>query len=381
MSFQPKGTVSKNPSRVRKPVLFATKKRTSISTPKKKAIQDALDEDTVLRDLGLESHKVLRSKLAPGLESNNVISILEYVPHHMFTTIPGRAFGMNAARIADTLNYRLRLPPVVSVAHVHALCGNATTTEREIAALVQEGIIRKVYVPGRGQGSSAVGDGIVLVSEWIKLVEANVNLSQPLKEKYFAHLRMQESDSFSPAEFKILTQEGLMTGSSLLPSVSDTYLQPAKSTFGSLSYVADAGARNAAGSEAAGATSSSYHFHGGKTTGRLVRHSQSSYRLSLPSIGPLLRLLPEAREHLIYLLAKSGSYKSLSMHRLKELWDGNLIDFDRPVKERKGVLPGQMKKWRQFHGLTFEFVLAECLGAGLVECFRTGGVGTGVRAV
>jgi hypothetical protein len=299
----------------------------------------------------------------------------------MFSEIPSRAFGMKSTRISDVLNFRIRLPPMVSVAHLYALCGNATTAEREIASLVQRGIIRKVSIPGRGTGSSAVGDGVVLVSEWVTLVEENTIIDPTLKEKYIVHLRGQESQSFTPDEFRTLTHEGFLTGSSMLPSVSDTYLQPAKSSLGSLRYVADAGAKNAAGSDAAAATSSSQHIHGGKTSGRLERHSQSSYRLSLPNIGPLLRLLPEAREHLIHLLAKSGPYKSLSLHRLKELWDGNLIDFDRPLKERKGVLPSQMKKWRQFNGVTFEFVLAECLGAGLVECFRTGGVGTGVRAI
>jgi hypothetical protein len=45
------------------------------------------------------------------------------------------------------------------------------------------------------------------------------------------------------------------------------------------------------------------------------------------------------------------------------------------------VLPGRTRKWKDFHGLKFEWVLAECLGAGLVEVFETGSVGLGVRAV
>jgi hypothetical protein len=384
MLFQPKGTVSKNPSRVRKPALFPSKKKRAAPTDtKKRALKDAVqnNNDQVLRDLGLENSKVLRIKLAPGLSSTEVVALLEYIPQHMFSDIPTRAAGMNSTRISEVLNFRLRLPPVVSVANIHALCGNATSTEREIAFLVQRGVVRKISIPGRGTGASAVGDGVVLVSEWIKLLEANNTIAQPLKEKYITHLRGQESESFSPDEFNTLTQEGFLTGSSMMPSVSDTYLQPARSSLGSLNYVADAGAKNAAGSNAAAATTSVQYIHGGKTSGKLERHSQSSYRMSLPNVGPLLRLLPETREHLVHLLSRSGSYKALSLHRLKELWDGNLIDFDAPAKERKGVLPAQMKKWRQFYGVTFEFVLAECLGAGLVECFRTGGVGTGVRVV
>ncbi|KAJ2984426.1 hypothetical protein NUW58_g6065 [Xylaria curta] len=56
----------------------------------------------------------------------------------------------------------------------------------------------------------------------------------------------------------------------------------------------------------------------------------------------------------------------------------------RPKRARgefAGVLPGQTRKWRQFYGLTFDWVLQEAVGAGLVEIFETRSVGRGVRAV
>ncbi len=43
------------------------------------------------------------------------------------------------------------------------------------------------------------------------------------------------------------------------------------------------------------------------------------------------------------------------------------------------MLPGRTKKWKQFYGMRFEWVLEECLGTGVVELFETGSVGMGVR--
>lgn len=68
-----------------------------------------------------------------------------------------------------------------------------------------------------------------------------------------------------------------------------------------------------------------------------------------------------------------------------ERWDGGVAGTDdatRAAKARgefKGILPGRTKRWKQFHGLECRWVLEECLGAGLVECFKTGSVGVGVR--
>ncbi len=73
------------------------------------------------------------------------------------------------------------------------------------------------------------------------------------------------------------------------------------------------------------------------------------------------------------------------MELLKEKWDGNIPNdatsrAKRARGEWTGVLPGRTKKWKEFYGLEFEWVLAECVGAGVVECFDTGSVGWGIRA-
>ena len=75
------------------------------------------------------------------------------------------------------------------------------------------------------------------------------------------------------------------------------------------------------------------------------------------------------------------------MNILNERWDGGIAADDKQSQARKvrgefvGVPPGRTKKWKQFYGLRFEWVLEECVGAGLVELFETGSVGKGVRAI
>ena len=108
--------------------------------------------------------------------------------------------------------------------------------------------------------------------------------------------------------------------------------------------------------------------------------------ISLPSTGPYLRLLVKARAHMMTLLAKS-KYREAPLYLLRERWDGGIAHEDAASKSKKargefvGILPSRTRKWKQFYGLNFDWVLGECLGAGLIEVFETGSVGRGVRAV
>lgn len=110
------------------------------------------------------------------------------------------------------------------------------------------------------------------------------------------------------------------------------------------------------------------------------------FRLSLPNTGPYLRLLTSARDHLMSLLGKS-KFREAPLYLLRERWDGGVAHDDDATQSKRargefvGVLPGRTRKWKQFYGLRFDWVLAECLGAGLIEVFETGSVGRGVRAV
>lgn len=105
-------------------------------------------------------------------------------------------------------------------------------------------------------------------------------------------------------------------------------------------------------------------------------------------MGPYLRLVTSARQQLVSLLSKiSPKHKEAPLSVLRERWDGGAASEYTPVRsstrsvrgEFDGVLPGQTRKWKQYYGLRFEWVLEECVGGGIVEVFDTGSVGVGVR--
>jgi hypothetical protein len=142
-----------------------------------------LSETTGQHDYGdddeLDDTGVIAS-LAQDLNFRDVPQYIEYIRNHMFTDIPERA-GMNSTRIAQVLNFRKRLPPFVTIAHVDALSTSSTRIEREIAQLAQAGILRRVTIPHRGTGAAAVGDGIASVQDWQALVRERTELSDDLK--------------------------------------------------------------------------------------------------------------------------------------------------------------------------------------------------------
>jgi serine-threonine protein kinase 19 len=376
---------------------FSTAKRRKPSSSATTRLENAVDdgEDSEFAYHGdLEATETLRAQLAPGIRSVAIPDIMSYFQAVMFSEIPNRAPGMNSSRIAEILNYRLQIPPIVPLGHIYALKSTPTSTEREIVAQIQAGLLKKVTIPGRGLGSGAIGEGLVLVSEWEKLVQNLPDLSEELKRKYICYLGREPALPFTVDEVRALSRAGLLTASSsTAPTLSDTFLTPINLSQGTLAYVASAGSRHASGTAAAVATSSTEHLRG-NTSNSTPHESPSqphqqqitqilSSNLSLPNTGPYLRLVRAARTHLLNLLSKAGPHKSMPLARLRERWDGGsdedvIANVEKPVK---GVLPGRTKKWRELYGLRFEWALAESVGAGVLECFRTGSVGTGVRVI
>lgn len=112
---------------------------------------------------------------------SNVIQAIQYVQNTMFSDIPDTRSGMNSTRIAQVLNFRRALPPIVSVAHVHVLLDAPTKVEREIVELVQDGRVRRLLIPGRGSSAAGLGDCLVLVEDWEMLVRNSAELEDKLK--------------------------------------------------------------------------------------------------------------------------------------------------------------------------------------------------------
>ena len=107
---------------------------------------------------------------------------MEYIRNRMFSDIPEKA-GMSSTRIADVLNYRRRLPPFVTIAHIDALSASSTRVEREVAELARAGILRRITIPLRGVGAAAVGDGIASTREWQDLVRSHQALTEDIKSE------------------------------------------------------------------------------------------------------------------------------------------------------------------------------------------------------
>jgi hypothetical protein len=374
------------------PFAHAKRRKASNKSPRKKAPVVEDEEEDPSFAMRLEDGGLIAS-LANDLNFSDVAQLLVYISNHQFTSIPERGAGMNSTRIAEVLNFRANLPPIVSVAHVHALSNSPTATEREIATLINAGIIRKIVLPGRGKNGPAVGEGLVLVSEWEKVVQADNSLSQDIKDRYISFLRSPSTrPEFTPVEITALSNSGLITRSATASTNTEIFFRPGATTLGSLQRVSTAGSSFASGSSGAVADSSKAHISGGSgPSGRITTGSSLSastpFGFSLPNTGPYLRSLMDARAHLINLLGKTNKYREAPREMLKERWDGGVAGTDEAAKaqkargEWKGVLPGRTKKWKQFYGLEFQWVLEECLGAGMVECFKTGSVGIGVRGV
>lgn len=192
--------------------------------------------------------------------------------------------------------------------------------------------------------------------------------------------------SFSASEITALRGAGFLVSSGIsrksetLVKMSERRLAPAMIS------------RQASGTVAAAGGEAAFDCLGGIGSARMAasdsveaaKNAEST--VSVPNIGAYLRLVSSARTHLVGLLEKFHHHEG-PLYLLRERWDG-AIESDNRISSAKrargefaGILPGKTRKWRRFHGLEFDWVLRECLGAGLVELFDTGCVGHGVRIV
>ena len=372
------------------------KRRKPISRTSSKA--DALDEDEDYFGDRLEDRGLVNT-LATDLSLRDVAQTVKYIRSHMFDDLP-EAGGFNSVRISEILRFRKSLPPTVTVTHVHAFLRSPTATDKEIAELAKAGVIRKILVPGRGTGGSSIAEGVILYEDLERLVQES-GLDEEIAKTLLKRLQDNPlllnlpSNAFTASEATALKQAGFLTSSSqgLQPSTSFTHTA-SPSTLTSLQSIS----RAASGSLAAIGGESAIHDAGGSGTASGIRRSSSQFRrstpttstrtfqISLPNTGPYLRLLTAARTHLLALLQKSR-FKEMPLYMLQERWDGGIASDDPAARAKKyrgefsGVLPARTRKWKQFYGLRFEWVVAECLGAGLLELFETGSVGRAARIV
>ena len=373
------------------------RKSSTPKTPRKSSSQaDIEDSSERLDDTGLVP------SLAPQRVPQDVQSLIRHIHAHTGDDIPDRGAGMGSERISEVLRFRSALPKIVSLAHLHALSTSSTNTERELARLLGRGVVRKTVIPGRGKGGAAVGEGVVLVEDWKAAVrDAAAGVDDEVKEKYIALMDAHPASTTAPTssladdEVRQLVTAGFFTSPALLLSskASDLFARPGSSSLLS-STLSQSFSTAPTGTLAAIGGYGAVHESGGGGSTLATSGSRSSathlkqreMTFSLPATGAYLKLLTSARLHFLALLKQlSPRYKEATVDLLREKWDGNVANdaasrAKRARAEWTGVLPGKTKKWRDFYGLRFEWVLAECVGSGLVELFETGSVGMGVRA-
>ena len=124
--------------------------------------------------------KGLVDSLATDPSLRDVPQNIRYIRSYMFDPVPERG-GMTSTRIAEILNFRKSLPPMITVAHVHALIRSPTEVEREVAELIRAGVLRKTVIPGRGVGGASVSDGLVLVRDLELLLQETNALEDTVK--------------------------------------------------------------------------------------------------------------------------------------------------------------------------------------------------------
>lgn len=393
-------------SRVKKPVKrpvdagrrhssspFANSPRIKPSVSRTNSLAGAIDDALDVEDDGeaklTPSGKILSTVSVDT--AKDVLSAVQYARTSMFAPVPERA-GMNSVRISEVLNFQRNMPPIVSLAHVHALIAASSKTEREIAALQSVGKLRKIKVTGRGNDISGLSEVLITMDALQALLEQSA-VAPNVRSCFCNVLRRYPraaaipTQELSASQTAELSRRGFLVSSSLTGSRnvslagSSLVSMPkvSRAASGSTNAVGgDSAFENLGGVGAARRSSSSLHQTQGSSTNDLA--------LSVPNIGPYLRLLAAGRVHLLELLGKS-KYKESPLYLLRERWDG-AIDSDNRVSTAKrirgefsGVMPAKTKKWKDLQGLNFDWVLEECLGAGLIELFETRSVGLGVRAL
>ncbi len=320
--------------------------------------------------------------------ATDVLTAIQHCNKTMFCSIPERA-GMNSVRIAAVLNFQRCLPPVVTLAHVHALISASSKTERQISSLMTNGSLRKIKVTGRGNDISGTGELLVNTKD-LKGLLLSSSVTPDIIAAFLDVLQRHPRVTSLSSNQLPASHITALSGAGFLVSLSASASRNV--SFSGSSIVATPSISRAhSGTSAAVGGDSAYENLGG--TGAAQRHGESkrSYQngelaLSVPNLGPYLRLLNAGRTHLVDLLGKA-KYKEAPLYLLRERWDG-AVDNDGSVSTAKKirgefseVMPSRTKKWKNLSGLNFDWVVEECLGAGLIEIFETRSVGLGVRAI
>ncbi|KAL6694919.1 serine-threonine protein kinase 19 domain-containing protein [Trichoderma pleuroticola] len=360
-------------NRVRKPSRPSPARQSSTGTAKassqsprkgkRPAAKDDLDAEfqDKLSDVGVV--KLLQEELT----LRDVVQAMRYVRNGMFTPVPPT--GFKSTRSAEVLNYRLTVPPIVTLGHLNAILTSPSKVEREVVELSRSGVLRKVRVERRG----GMGEALIETSDLEAMVR-KTGMSEGAKEQFLEFLKKNPTAQTLPrgavthAQTDELVRAGFLTSSLKAAPGTTLHVRPEdRTTLTSIHHVS----RFASGSVSAVGGQNALHLAGGSggaptlTGSSLASSEASDFRIAVPGHGRYLKLAEGAVDWLREMLDKTRWGEA------PEVW----------FRERfeGGGLYGT--RWKDFWGVEWEWVLGQAVGLGIVEVFETGSVGRGVRAL
>ncbi|KAK9457214.1 bifunctional purine biosynthesis protein purH [Dipodascopsis uninucleata] len=225
---------------------------------------------------------------------SDVVVGIKVVLSRMWEKIPEKGTRLNRDGVADLLRFRKSVPPVVTVAHLHALYpSDPTFIDRELQRVAENGQVRKLIV------NINTGDVVIESNNYFKILEDASN----------------KFNEFTYKNFELLLKENPVATSFLAQELEEYGISE------------DSGIRDLL------------------STGFLVLSSTpGKYLASIPNIGAYLKLNTKPRKWIVRQLERA-KWKELLEKSIHERWDSNVsnlwrdfrgVSFDWAMMECKG---------------------------------------------
>ncbi|KAG6102536.1 hypothetical protein E4U31_003334 [Claviceps sp. LM219 group G6] len=356
-----------------------------------------------------------------ALSLRDVVQTMRYIRSRMFTAVPSQGFP--SARTAKLLNYRARMPRLITMGHIHAVLGGTSPSrvEREVAELVSKGLLRRVRVERRGP----LGEALMEMEDLRVLlgrVEEEGGLGGRTREAFWRFLRRRpmvlvvgagdiregkerlggegdddeggggggggdkdgdgdgDGDGFlTQSQVDELVRAGFLTScATAAPANGTLHLRPEeRTTLTSIAHVS----RFASGTVSAVGGRNALHLAGGGGATARKHHTAnnnnnavSSFRIAVPGHGRYLKLA-DAAVRWVQDTLSATTWGQGPEAWLRERFEASQSQTPHGADNKNLYGP----RWKDFWGVEWEWVLGEAVGLGIVDLFDTGSVGRGVR--
>ncbi|RLV90143.1 Meiotically up-regulated protein [Spathaspora sp. JA1] len=255
------------------------------------------------------------------------------------STLEERIFslkGLSSVTKAEIIKYRSQLPELLTVSQLYSVCqhlGN-TFVDKRLELLIRSGKIRKFVITNASPiisrniqrfqlGKISYGfenvEVIVKTEEYYKLLKQHTNPTIVKFHQFVKHnpeaLFINTSEEFTQEDTSILVNHGFIT----------------------------------------------------LTSNHLNQIESHQYSISYPNCGTFLKLINNARVWLVKALTKTKHHELIEDEIYKK-WQGVTLQGDSKLNNFR----------KPFYGYDLNWVLADALGAGIIEVFNTT-VGRGYR--